>query len=266
MIRREPIWSKARINWKLPTSSRKIWRAAGVEIVGDICHNQEGRLLSHIEIQNKFTLPCSFLDAMGLRLSIPLTWHESLTNNCCPEPLQPLGPKVVIGNNEPTDISIFSSKKSGLLRVTGPDEWSDICSRVFSSSRETKLPSFQYKLLNRISPCRVVLKRLRVFPSDQCPFCGALDDLSHFFVLCPSTKLFWQRLHQWIQRIEDLDLENLTTKEVLLGIPTQAPKGIKFNEILMYAKYYIHRQKLFHQGQLSLIQWLQEFRTKLRTD
>lgn len=225
---------------------------------------------------------------MGLRLSIPLAWRESLTNGWQPEPLQPQGPEVVIGNNDPMDISIFSSKKiyqdttrardisnaayqkwrdeHDRLSVNGPDEWADICSRIFSSSRETKLQSFQYKLLNRISPCRVYLKQIRVSPTDQCPFCGRPDDLPHFFILCPSTKLFWQRLQHWAQGIEDLALENLTNKEVLLGIPVYAPKGRTINEILLHAKYYIHRQKLFHQGNLSLIQWLQEFKIKLRME
>lgn len=42
--------------------------------------------------------------------------------------------------------------------IKDQQEWTHICLRPFGSVRETKIQSFQYKLINRISPCRVYLK------------------------------------------------------------------------------------------------------------
>lgn len=44
------------------------------------------------------------------------------------------------------------------------------------------------------------------------------------------------------------------------------PKGKRINLITLAAKYYIHRQKLFDKGNLSIIQWLQEFKARLKVE
>lgn len=137
-------------------------------------------------------------------------------------------PEVMIGNNELSDIFIFSSKKTyqdlirshdilnasyrkwtgegDLFRIQGPEEWAEVCSRTFTSARETKYQSFQYKLLSRISPCRTYLIQIKVVTSDQCPFCDATNDLAHFFISCPTTKLFWQNLQRTASRTSEWSL------------------------------------------------------------
>lgn len=56
----------------------KRWEEAGIRLIGDVCHPTEGRLLSHTEINAKFNVNSSFLDALALRLSIPLQWRTDL--------------------------------------------------------------------------------------------------------------------------------------------------------------------------------------------
>lgn len=41
------------------------------------------------------------------------------------------------------------------LAISDHEEWTEVCRRVFSASRETKMQSFQYRTLNRIIPCKV---------------------------------------------------------------------------------------------------------------
>lgn len=128
------------------------------------------------------------------------------------------------------------------------------------------MQTLQYKLLNRISPCRKYLTQLRIFDSDSCPFWQRTDTLSHFFSECPDTALFWQKPHDWVDRVEDTLISSISLRERLLGVPLGFPKGRRINTITLMAKYYIHRQKLFGNGDLSFIQWLQEFRSKLRVE
>lgn len=61
-------------------------------------------------------------------------------------------------------------------------------------------------------------------------------------------------------------LEHLTAKEVLFGVPQATHKGKIINTMLLYVRYYIQRQKLFHNGILELLPWLQEFKQKLAVE
>lgn len=231
---------------------------------------------------------CSFLDALRLRMSVPLHWRTALTNDWNPRDRPPRGPEKKFGAREPVDITNFSSKRTYSeiiqstptintalsrwleedipIRISGREEWSEICTRTFSTLRETKIQSFHFKLVNRIMPCRTFLRRLRIYESDECPFCAQTDSLIHFFYSCPNTTIFWMKLQQWLHGIENLYLDKLTPKDILFGVPTGHPKGKIINTILLLAKYFIHRQKLFHEGELCLLQWLKEFRARLRQE
>lgn len=57
------------------------WRRAGIASIPDICHALEGRLLSHIEIQQKFGVPCTFLQTLSLRMGIPIRWCGLLSDD-----------------------------------------------------------------------------------------------------------------------------------------------------------------------------------------
>lgn len=93
-----------------------------------------------------------------------------------------------------------------------------------------------------------------------------MENLAHFFCECPNTARFWQGIHDWVDKIEDTHIASISTKERLLGVPLGFPKGKRINFIVLTAKYYIHRQKLFDKGNLSIIHWLQEFRLRLRIE
>lgn len=72
-IRAEPIWSNKLIKWNIPASQKQMWIGAGVRYIGDVCHTNEGRLPSQSEINSKFSLKSSFLDALGLGLASSLS-------------------------------------------------------------------------------------------------------------------------------------------------------------------------------------------------
>lgn len=120
--------------------------------------------------------------------------------------------------------------------------------------------------MNRVIPCNVFLKQLRITDTDECKFCQAKDSVPHFLSTCEIVKPFWESLGSWFNRADDLYLDQLTTKEIIFGLPKDHHRSSVINPILAYSQYYIHRQKLFHGGKLDLIQWLSEFREKLRVD
>lgn len=105
-----------------------------------------------------------------------------------------------------------------------------------------------------------------MYDSDQCPFCPDSDSLLHFFYSCSNTADFWTKLFRWLHGIENLHMDRLTPKNILFGVPIGHPKGKIINTILLLAKYFIHRQKLFYGGELCLVQWLKELRTRLHQE
>lgn len=145
-------------------------------------------------------------------------------------------------------------------------EWSEACCRSFHTTRETKLQSLQYKILNRVIPCRVFMKRLRITTSDECQFCPTKDSIAHFLFTCDLVRPFWRGVCSWFYFADDLYLDQLSIKEFVFGLPKTHHRSSIINTILMNICFYIQRQKLFHNGQLDLLHWLRELRNKLRVE
>lgn len=125
------------------------------------------------------------------------------------------------------------------ITIESSEEWSAACSRAYTSTRETKLHSFQFKLLHRIVPCGSYLKRIRINTSDQCTICNQKDSIPHFFHGCETVRAFWTKVGEWLNQVENIQLEQLTPKEYLFGVPKELHQSSITNRILLYARYYI---------------------------
>lgn len=291
LIRQERLWFNKRIMSANGPPIRKDWEAKGIHTIQDVCHPTEPRLLSHQELAAKFDVRCSFLDMLSIRLSIPLEWRQSISANWTPTPNLDVRPRVhiLLPGEQPMDvlnlspkqlyrayISLYNHTSTALgrwqdspdprLRINGMEEWKELASNVYKATRETKLQALHFKILNRIIPCGTYLRQIRIIQSDSCTFCGGQDSLLHFFLECAENRPFWQAVFAWFEGVEDLRLRDLPTKYLLLGLPHQAPNAKKINTILISLKFFIHRQRLFHQGKLELLLWLREFKYRLRVE
>lgn len=133
-------------------------------------------------------------------------------------------------------------------------------------SRGTKLQSFEFKVLYRLIPCNKYLHTIKIKDSPDCTMCGETDCISHFFYTCPTVKAFWHQLSQWCERHLDLSLSHLSTPEIIYGLTEQSWKAKIVNWFLLTAKFYIQKQRLFHDAKLSLIAFLAESRSRLLTE
>lgn len=139
----------------------------------------------------------------------------------------------------------------------------------FRTTRETKLQSFHYRILHRLITCRKYLHTIRVLNDDSCNLCGAQDSISHFFITCPAVQDFWSKLSEWCQTHLDFSLTVLTKTERILGVTDALGNHSclkQINWILLTAKFYLYRQKLFHNGEFSLIAFLAETKNRLVTE
>lgn len=151
-------------------------------------------------------------------------------------------------------------------RCVGQDEWREIYLRPFSSTRETKLQSFQYRLNHRLITCNRLLFKYRIKDSDLCSLCDQRDTLEHFFFQCPVTRKFWTMVFQWVKAAINIDLGDLSIKEILVGVPKNHPQSRRINLILLVSRFFIHRQRLFHGGNMCLIHWINDLRLRLLTE
>lgn len=244
-IRRETIWNNERISCPQPDPTIcDRWKQAGIRTIHDVCHRLEGRLLSHQEIIDRYGVPCTFLDSLRLRLSIPLQWRLALNPDFEGDTTQKFEVQFPLKTTLP--ITTTSAKrlyseiillKRGIIRtqttwdatmeVDGDGEWREIYLRPFSTTRETKLQSFQYRLNHRIITCNRLLYKYKIKDSDLCSLCDLQDTLEHFFFQCPATRKFWTLVFQWIKAAADLDLSGLSIKEILMGVPQNHPQARK---------------------------------------
>lgn len=101
--------------------------------------------------------------------------------------------------------------------------------------------------------------------TDSCSFCQSSDTIEHFLFQCPQTKSFWENLCVWLDREADIQL-SVSVRALLFGIPDDAPNARVANFLLLFVKFYVYRQKLFHAGSLSMVQLLRELRTRLHVE
>lgn len=134
---------------------------------------------------------------------------------------------------------------------------------VCSATRETKMQSLHFRIVNRVLPCNKFLKQIRIKDSEACYNCGQVDTILHFLLECPSVKRFWSMVCQWFDGVECLALDTLSPKQFVFGVPRVTPRATVINFILMNVKFFIFRQRLFHEGKLELLHWLREFKVKL---
>lgn len=141
----------------------------------------------------------------------------------------------------------------------------EIYRRPYLSGRDTKLPSFQYRLCHRIISCNRFLRNIRICTDDKCSYCQDQDSIQHFLFLCPVTRNFWKTICSWFATEVDIQID-MSTRLYLFGVSIMRPQDGVVNFLLLFEKFFVYRQKLFHQGKLCFVQFLRELRSRLQIE
>lgn len=286
-IQEQPLWFNDCVTINKKIICWRSWLEAGIFSVNDLLHLELPRFLSHEELSLKYNLNIPFLQVFQIRSSLPSKWRRLLVNpagNNLSIKLQ-----IVASDESLMDISQASSKRLYKIIITRKkqkissqrkwnlefpppagisiaDYWESKYRSAFRSVRETKLQSFQFKLLHRIIPCSKYLKTIRVKDDDKCPACGEVDSLSHFFYFCPLVQLIWNSICNWFAGQVNILLANTDVGEVILGVPRENPQARVLNYIILSFKFYIFRQRLYYDSRFELTAFLREFRNKLKIE
>ena len=173
MIKQEIIWNNRYITINNSVVLYKKWLRGGIIRIKDIL-DEDNLFISHTEIERKYGIKCNFLDVLQLRQSIPIEWRILLFNTVnssknkltnfhvqIVDVMQDLN-KLTCKHMYWTLVSKKSRKPTAIKKwseyftqFTNADEsvWPRIYQMSFMVTRETRLQSFQYRILHRIIPC-----------------------------------------------------------------------------------------------------------------
>ena len=120
---------------------------------------------------------------------------------------------------------------------------------IFSSSKETKLQEFQWKVAHNIFPTNILLNRMGLKKSEKCDFCGETEYIDHLFYDCKRIGQLWKKVEYMIRNNSNVNI-SLNRHNVILGIEhdeiskTLHQKEVgEINELLMIAKFSISKSK-----------------------
>ena len=270
IILNQTLWNNRYITINNSPYCWKTWKAAGIKKVNDIF--VDNSFLTPEGIYHKYGVRVNFLEVLQIRQSLPFTWRNIL--NICPVDIDiEIAQNVCFHNGKNIQLlskskakqiySIFNQKPENLPR--GPEkwnmifpeinysEWKTIFQRSFVVTRETRLHSFQYKIIHQIIMCQKKLFQITISDSPNCVVCDQIDDLTHFLIQCRYVQIFWTELFNWLIAHDCIEINDaLNHKEILFGITIQNNNTFVINYIILYAKFYIYNNRINNNHTLSL--------------
>ena len=144
-------------------------------------------------------------------------------------------------------------------------DWPSIYKQPYIASRETKLHSLQYKIINRIVSCKKWLHNLKVVDSPYCTHCNdVIDDIIHHFIECKYLNKFWNSIEKWWNRTAEYNIK-LTNKHILFGFYYDNHGFETANYVVLLAKWFIQKQ-LYSELRVDLYDFLVVLKSHLQTE
>jgi hypothetical protein len=259
-IRRQWLWLNKYIKINKQEIKWKYWINNGIKIIHDIVDSQ-GNFLTLTELEEKYNFKCDFLKYNSLKDAIPKIWREKLKTIEIQRDVISAQeyPKLVIKNQTISTSKITNKQiywelvnKICITPIT-KDKWirefnlnEDSWEEVFDIAkiiRDTKIRTFQYKLLFNLTPCNLYLFKIGRHNTSVCHNCTYTDNIVHYFYACIETRNFWLSFQNWWNRM--LNENIIITKEyAIIGIINAEQKNDKLNACLLLARWYIYTEKL----------------------
>ena len=277
----EIIWKNQFIHIQKKHFLWQRWKNKGILTIDNLL-DDSGLFLSHVDINEKYDLNCNFLDVLQIRQSLPYKWRQTLSavtprvtcgeQRCC----------AVIVRDKVTDIECVKNNDIYWLYVNKKETepagvrkwnqvfhienktWEKIYKLPYIVTTETKLQSFQYRIINRIIPCNAWLKQIGIKNSDECEYCGKKDSITHFFMECKNVCDFWTFLFNWWCGILNTELDMIEEEMIFGVIDNREPMHFKIlNYCILMGKYYIYKRRLYYNNNIPLYSFLVELKQKL---
>jgi hypothetical protein len=259
-VRRECIWLNKNIILENVTIPWREWSEKGINIIHDIL-DENGDFLSTTAITQKNNFNIDFLKYNALKNIIPPSWRRILKTMKVPQNAINFREQIYlkIGKNTKR-VSQITNKEIYWIFVqkiqvnpiilTRLQEYIDpTCESIENIFmipkviRDTKIRTFQYKLLYNLIPCNQYLKKINRSDSDKCNRCHFIDTTIHYFYECHEVQVFWDNFKLWWDLLpyEDMKIKN---RNIMLGIIGNEEQNSLLNSCILLAKWHIYKNKL----------------------
>jgi hypothetical protein len=255
-IRKQCLWLNKHIKINKVEIKWKNWIQHNILTLHNILDNN-GNFLSIEEINREYNFRCDFMQYNSLKDAIPKEWREKVkTMNVCKEMIESNEILYIELNNQNIPIIYTTNKeiywkiieKIQIPHVT-KDKWekelgidADCWPYYFQIPliiRDTKIRSFQYKLIFNLIPCNLYLLKIGKSNTYNCNYCQEIDNISHYFYICENTNCFWDSFKNWWNRMEE-DSIIIDKTTAILGIKCKGHKYDKLNACLQLARWHIY--------------------------
>ena len=270
LLKNQIIWNNRYITIQNKPFIWSRWKNAGINLVKDILDNN-GYFLTSVQFMQKYGLETNFLELLQIRNSLPYNWRTKLQITHQPvtvisHPFYTIKEKTYSIKNSDSKTAYLFFTNSRNTKPTCITKWQEIFpnfddkkqkqifKRTFSITRETKMQSFQYKIIHRTITCRKWLFDKKLIDSNKCEVCPyEIDTLSHFFVACPYVNAFWNQVILWINMIYiNNQIIDITDQIILFGLEDEVENSAALNYIILLAKYFIYRHRVNGDHNLNL--------------
>ena len=244
----ENAWYITNINIK---RLQPVLNGKGVYLIRDLLDSQ-GNRLSYQEFKRIHNIQINFMDFLSLQKSIPRTgYHEIQALEALPEVRDTSLVKFLKKSEQVCKWAYgelikklkikepYKHKWATHLNTIEDEEWKHYHCLPFTCTQNTKLQSFQYKIVHHILATQKTLKMCSISETDICTFCeNAVETIQHLLFNCPRVRRIWGELAEWL--MPTLDISDLISeRNVLLG----SFSNELINLIFLIVKKYIYSSK-----------------------
>ncbi len=280
------LWNNRYLQIQKKTFHWEHWACKGIMMLQDII-TENGTFMNESELRKLYNIRCSFLDVLQIRECIPKEWKDAIRSQRCRQKKFNFSNDVFICDKmynietfktsiiynylikqkyrTPTCITKWKEIYPG-FNDASEDLWPNIFKLSFKITRETKLQSFQFKIIHRLITCQKKLHEMKIVDSDICLYCAEKDDLKHFFLYCNKSHSFWNSFFKWWNNLGDIviapDYATLA-ESILFGFQSEGEIFNVINYCILLAKYYIYCQKIHNNNKIDFYQYLAHLRCKL---
>ena len=183
----------------------KKWREVGLCYIKSL-FDSTGHLHNFSFIKDRYKIESNFLDYIRLTTRFPKRFsEESEKEENAVKRLEKVSSLRFVYNILVKEKKILPYKKwqkwqSDLDDVELKLEW--IHRIPFLCANETQTQNFQFRLLHRILPTNVFMKKINKTDSEMCTFCSsAPETISHLFCYCPKVAPLWNKFRKWASEL-----------------------------------------------------------------
>ena len=260
------------------------WFHAGIKQIHNLL-DEKGYFISYKALSDRYGIDIDALAHNSLISAIPVVWKKCIKdvpvnhNAIMYEEL----PCLKLNQDEvPISLIINRNVYWNLVRIKAQpaisipawtnlleidqNVWSSIFRIPYEVSYDTRIQSFQYKIILRIFPCHYYVSKFDRSVDEICSFCNDdVDDICHYFYECAMCRHFWNKMRDFIA--ENLGVENvqdhINMKNIILGFTITSKYKVAINFIILHAKYYIYVMKMKKQNRLVINNFIQFLKSKL---